>query len=423
MTRPAIEFKDVWKAYPRWGSGGRTVRGIVSQRMPLLARKGEMRWALRDVSVQVPAGGSVGLIGGNGAGKSTMLRLASGLGRATRGHISIPERSASVLTLGDAFDFSLTGRENALTAAIVAGMSRAQARSRIPAILEFAELESFADAPMRTYSDGMRLRLAFGVLAQLEPQALLLDEVIAVGDMRFQAKCMERIRELRANGTTVLFASHDLHSVASECDQALWLQAGTVRSFGDAATVVGEYRDAMRSDTLAQTPPPDASAPSDGDLELRRNRFGNQAVTIEDVVFRGADAVPTTETVSGAPLALTLTLRRKDATVADPIVGVAIHRVEDGLVCWDGNTEADGMRIAEVDAPVEIELNFTRLDLLPGEYLVDVGVYDRDWNGAYDFHWQAYPLTVVGHRGDKGVFRPPHGWRVAEAARDAGRPR
>src|SRR4051794_41742415 len=229
-----IRFDSVWKGYPLWPSGQRTLRAIASRRSPLFLRNAEKRWALKDVSFEVAPGQSVGLIGGNGAGKSTLLRLAAGLGAPTRGKVRVDEHAAAVLSLGDTLHPSLTGSENAVTAAVIAGLSRAEARRRLPAMLEFAELEDVADAPLRTYSDGMRLRLAFSVVAQLEPQVLLVDEVLAVGDLRFQAKCLARVRELRESGTTVVMASHDLSLVRRECGQVAWLNAGHLVSYGEA---------------------------------------------------------------------------------------------------------------------------------------------------------------------------------------------
>ncbi len=224
----SISLDGVWKSYPRWSAGTRTLRGIVTQRLPMVARGKDRRWVLSDVSLRAGPGESVGLIGPNGAGKSTLLRLAAGLGRPTRGTVERPDSTAAVLNFDSWFDGELTGRENAVTALVVNGWRRAQASALLPAVLEFAELEDFADAPVRTYSEGMKLRLAFGVVAQLRPAALLIDEVIAVGDLRFQAKCMERIQDLRENGTTLVVASHDLDYIVANCDHALWLQAGAV---------------------------------------------------------------------------------------------------------------------------------------------------------------------------------------------------
>jgi lipopolysaccharide transport system ATP-binding protein len=275
-------------------------------------------------------------------------------------------------------------------------------------VLEFAELEEFVEAPVRTYSEGMKLRLAFGVVAQLDPEALVVDEVFAVGDLRFQRKCMNRLAEMRARGTTLLLATHSLEQVEAECDRAVWLHGGRVRASGDAKAVVAEYRDAMYSASLERTPPA-AEGEVDG-LELRRNRFGSQEATLESVVLQGANGSPTAEIQSGDPLRIVLRIRPQEGPLHDPIVGVAIHRAADGVVCYDTSTESEGISLGVVNQEVAMELAFDRLDLLPGEYVLDAGVYHRTWEYAYDFHWQAYPLRVSGSRNDRGVFRPPHRW-------------
>lgn len=403
-----IRLEGVWKSYPRW-PGERTLRGTLTRRVPLAVRRGERSWALRDVSVEVRPGEAMGVIGANGAGKSTLLRLAAGLGRPTRGRVEVSGEVASILTLGESFDLSLSGRENAYTTAVVAGLRRAQARAVLPRALEFAELERFADAPVRTYSDGMKLRLAFGVLAQLHPQALLVDEVIAVGDLRFQARCLERIRELRADGTAVLLASHALETVVEECDRALWLQGGQVRAEGPAAEVVDQYSGAMRSETMERTPvngPGTAEMPG---LELRRNRFGSLELAIERVAFPD-------ELETGAPFPVSFDVAsRVDHEVVDPIASVTVSRARDGVVCCDLSTEAAGVRLGRVEpgGGIRVSLGLERLELVPGEYLVDVGIHDPSWAYAYDFHWQVYPLRVTGHSAGEGMVRPGHHWDAA----------
>ena len=400
-----ITVEGVWKSYPRW-RGDRTLRGALTRRVPLAGRRGERNWVLRDVSLEVRPGEAVGLIGANGAGKSTLLRLAAGLGRPTRGRVEVEGEVASILTLGDSLDLSLTGRENAYTAAVVAGLRRAEARAILPAALRFAELEDFADAPVRTYSEGMKLRLAFGVVAQLRPRVLIVDEVIAVGDLRFQARCLERIRELRSDGTAVLLASHSLETVGNECDRALWLQGGRVRFEGPAEEVAGGYADAMRSETMERTP---ASAPDGGgpDLELKRNRFGSLELTIESVTLPD-------EVESGSSLNVTVDVASQvDHEVVDPIATVTVSRARDGMVCCDLSTEGAGVQLGRVGSEgLEVSLGLERLELVPGDYLVDVGIHSPDWEYAYDFHWQAYPLRVTGRSAGDGLVRPAHRWEA-----------
>jgi lipopolysaccharide transport system ATP-binding protein len=398
----------VWKAYPRWLPGRRSLRAMASPRMRAGARTDGVRWALRDVSFELRDGEGMGLIGANGAGKSTLLRLASGLGRPTRGEIAVAPNVASVLSLGSTFNADLTGRENALTASLLAGMRMEQAQHAVPQCLAFAELEEFADAPVRSYSDGMKLRLAFGVIALLQPGLLLLDEVIAVGDLRFQEKCMARIAELRAGGTSFLFASHNLDQVVEQCERAIWLEAGEVRALGPADEVVEQYREAMHTETFDRTPEP--AADDDGALVLRRNRFGSQELTIEDVHIGGTAGGGTIE--EDGQLTVRLTLRRAGVPIARPIVGVSVHRVdgEQDVTCCEASTDADDVLLGNVQGELTVEFRWDDVELRAGDYVVDVGVYEAGWAFAYDYHWHAYPLSVRaatgGGEAGKAVFAP-----------------
>jgi homopolymeric O-antigen transport system ATP-binding protein len=414
IAAPRLRFERVWKSYPRWTPGARTLRAALSRRLPLLVRAEEELWAVRELSIRLDAGESLGLIGHNGAGKSTTLRLASGVGRPTRGEVLVPESTASVLSLGDLFDLELSGRENAVTAALAAGLRRREALARLDDVIAFAEIEGFEDAPLRTYSDGMRLRLAFGVLAQLEPDLLLLDEVIAVGDLGFQRRCMERIHELRARGTAIVLASHSLEQVVEECDRAIWMERGRARAEGPADEIVQLYRTAMHDETQARTPAvDDDDASPGGGLELGRNRFGSQEAAIEAVALQGADGRPVEQIAVGGALTVALTIAPAGAPLEQPIVGVSITRVLDGLTCYDTSTDGEGLALGQVGEPVEARLEFNDLALLPGEYWVDVGVYAADWSYAYDYHWRAYAFRVTGSAHDNGVFRPAHRWQLS----------
>jgi lipopolysaccharide transport system ATP-binding protein len=413
-VRHALSFEGVWKSYPRWtGEGARTSRAILSRRVPEALRRREQHWALRDVTMRVGHGRMMGLIGANGAGKSTMLRLASGLGRPTRGSIVVPDGTASVLSLGDTLDLELTGRENARTVALIAGMSGAQAGRAMASVIEFAELEEFADAPMRTYSEGMKLRLAFGVVAQLAPPALILDEVIAVGDARFQAKCMARIEELRAAGTTVLFASHNLEEVERSCDEAIWLQKGQVRAAGTAEEVVEAYRDGMRADTFALTPAGEDD--DDALLKLGENRFGSQELTIDEVRLAGADGAEVEVLESGGALNVELTIRsHRGPTPA--VVTVGVTRLEDQVMCFETSSEELGGPLTVDEDGVSLRVAFDPVDLTTGDYAVDVGVYEPGWEYGYDYHWNAHRFSVESDRGVKGVYVAPRRWAPARPA-------
>jgi lipopolysaccharide transport system ATP-binding protein len=409
----SVRLDEVWKGYRRWDVGpGRHRRGR-GPRPLRLGRSADVHWALRGVSLDAEGGEFVGLIGGNGAGKSTLLRLAAGLGRPDRGEVGVAPGTAAVLTLGDSFDLELSGRENALTAAVVAGLTRRQARAALDDIIGFAELEDFAEAPVRTYSEGMKLRLAFGVVAQLRPPALLLDEVLAVGDIRFQRKCMDQVRRLREAGTTVVLASHDLERAEEECDRIVWLDDGAVRGQGDPRAVIGEYRDAMMSASRERTPAPGGPSGPEG-LTLRRNRFGSQEVEIHGVELTpaGPAASGDAQIATGGRLAVSFDLVSIDRLEPGTLlrVVVAIIRRSDGVKCCDSSLEIDSESVA---AGARVELVHERLDLVPGDYHVEVGAYRGDWSYAYDLHTGVYGLQVAGPPAGGGVYVPPGLWRVA----------
>jgi lipopolysaccharide transport system ATP-binding protein len=319
--------------------------------------------------------------------------------------------AATVLNLGTSFDPQLTGRENALTAALLAGLSRREAAAALPRALEFAELEEFAAAPLRTYSEGMRLRLAFGVIAQLRPRLLVLDEVLAVGDLAFRAKCQERMEELREDGTSIVLASHSFDEIRRICDQAIWLHHGLVRAHGDVDTVIGEYEQAVHEATISATPV--GSGRDDRGLALGENRFGTQEVTLEEILIAGLPAHHATVLRTGDPLELSVLLRANRGPVDDPIVAVSLRRSADAEMIFDCSTRSAGVTLGSRMTEARIRLAIGHLDLPGGDYALDVGVFERDWEYAYDYHYGAYPVRVEGGSGGKGILLPPQEWSVA----------
>jgi lipopolysaccharide transport system ATP-binding protein len=411
-----LALRDVSKAYADFSGGEpRTLRGALSRRMPVLRRSaGRRRWALRDVSFALEPGRSLGLIGHNGAGKSTLLRLASGLGRPTSGTIEIDPDRASVLNLGASFDAQLSGEENAYTAALVSGYSRADARRLLAEILAFAELEEFASAPVRTYSEGMKLRLAFGVVAIASPRLLLLDEVLAVGDLSFRRRCEARIAEMQAGGTSLLLASHSLAEIVDTCQDALWLHQGRVRAGGEAAAVADTYERAMQDETFARTPVGGVAGGDDhrGALVLGETRFGSQQLVIEEVLIQGRPGSEPHAVAAGTALRIGVAVRATDGPVEDPIVGVTVRRRGDETVVYDLATRFDAVSLGGAVNEASVELVIDRIDIAPGDYAIDVGVYERSWEHAYDFHHMAYGVRVEGTADGKGLIVPGHRWIV-----------
>ncbi len=367
--------------------------------------------ALDDVSFSVEQGRMLGLIGANGAGKSTLLRLLGGVGRPDRGRIQVRGRVGALLDLGAGFHPDLTGRENIFISGVITGLTRREVARRFDEIVDFAELAEFIDNPLRTYSTGMQLRLAFAVAAHIDPEVLLVDEVLAVGDLAFQRKCMDRIARFKSGGTTIVLVSHDISAIRQFCDEVIWLRHGKIAAHGPTDIVASEYVSEMTLETRRKTPRavPVAYTAAGIPLRVNENRFGSMEIEIRSVLLLGPGGLPMAELDSGDPLAVQVEYQG-DAPPEPPLIGITITR-EDGLVCFD--TSSESMRVSELQrGNGVVRFKMDRLDLVGGQYYVDVGLYCRDWSYAYDYHWHVYPLTIRPTRGDKGVVRPPGQWEV-----------
>ncbi|MBK8901211.1 MAG: ABC transporter ATP-binding protein [Anaerolineaceae bacterium] len=377
---------------------------------PTLLRAEDQFWALRDVSFQLGRGQMLGIIGKNGAGKSTLLRLIGGVGRPDDGRIQVNGRIGALLDLGAGFHPDLTGRENVFISGVISGLLRQEIEERFDSIVAFAELEAFIDNPLRTYSTGMQLRLAFAVAAHIDPEVLLIDEVLAVGDLAFQRKCLDRIAQFRQKGCTILLVSHDANQVQQLCDDVLWLRQGQVVAHGEPAVVVGQYVAEMQSETRRRTPEavPLLHATSGQTLQINKNRFGSLEMEITAVHLQNTRGEVLSDIESGEGVAVVLEVEAPTA-VPSPIVGVTISR-EDGTVCYDTHTQADGMQLGVWQGKKQIALQLERLDLTQGVYFVDVGIYEANWSHAYDYHWHVYPLLVTTGEKEKGMLSPPARW-------------
>ncbi|MBW4654628.1 MAG: ABC transporter ATP-binding protein [Kaiparowitsia implicata GSE-PSE-MK54-09C] len=367
-------------------------------------------WALRHVSFSVAPGEMLGIVGHNGAGKSTLLQLVGGVGSPNEGKVRVHGRLGALLDLGAGFHGDLTGRENALVTTIVAGLTERAAKRRLDQIVAFAELEDFIDNPVRTYSTGMQMRLAFAVAVHTEPDVLLVDEFLSVGDIAFQAKCLDRIAQLKSQGCAIVLISHDAGQVQRLCDRALWLKQGKVNAYGEPDVIAGQYVSEMRSHTQQLTPnrPPQLAA-SGLELQVNQNRFGSLEAEITAVQLN-----PHATITSGDALAVDIEYQTEQS-IPSPIFSVSISN-EAGELCLDTNTLDLNGPTGMIQGTGKLVLNIERLDLAPGSYFVDVGIYEQSWSYAYDYHWRVYPLVVQAARPVKGVLAPPMQWNLRQLA-------
>jgi lipopolysaccharide transport system ATP-binding protein len=398
MRPPIIRVEELSKRFTLGETRSGNLReSLVGAAAALLGRTRRQHaapdelWALRDVSFEVAEGEVLGIIGANGAGKSTLLRILSRITTPTGGRAEIRGRVASLLEVGTGFHPELTGRENVRLNGAILGMGRREIAQRFDEIVEFAGIEAFLDTPVKRYSSGMRMRLAFAVAAHLEPEILIIDEVLAVGDVAFQQRCLGKMSEVAHSGRTVLFVSHNMAAVEGLCDRALLLDRGQVAARGDVRSVIAEY---LARAAVGPTPDGPIARSADGGLE----------VTTIELVDR--DDLPLGAVQSGRSFSL-----RLDLACAAPLRRIGIQlAVNDAL----------GARVAVLSSAVagaesdlqpgthRVQCLVRELPLVPGAYTLELKVLAG--SECLLFERRAAPLLVEG--GDFfGTGRlPPEGW-------------
>ena len=463
----AIELDRVTKVYRRHGRR----RQFATLKSALLSgslvkglRPEEKFSALNGVSLSVPRGACFGVIGRNGSGKSTLLKLVAGITKPTSGDVRIQGRISALIELGAGFHPEISGRENVYINGIMLGLSRQEIAQRFDEIVDFAELEEFIDAPVKTYSSGMYMRLGFAVAVHVDPDILLVDEVLAVGDEGFSLKCLDKFAEFKRRGKTILLVTHGLGMVERFCDEAVWLDDGQKRALGDPKRIVQQYlSDVERAEdqllaavdakaqqiTAIQTsaePVPDSSGEllgggagdtvsSESNVDrtdddppedrMRRKiepigrkhmftasegRWGSGTVRIDQVTLEGGrGAVHVFH--SGEPMTIRMEVST-DRAVDDFHFGISIFSTE-GECCYGTNTFIEKFASEAFDGTGQVAFEIERLDLVEGTYKLDVAVHKRD-GFSYDYHRLLYTFRVKSRIKDVGIYRPRHIWHFSK---------
>lgn len=352
--------------------------------------------ALKGVDLEVRAGETVAVIGPNGSGKSTLLKLAVGIIQPTTGRVERHGRVTALIELGAGFHPEISGRENAVINGMMLGLSRAEMEARLPEIIDFAAVGEFIDEPVKAYSSGMFVRLGFAVAVAAEPDLLIVDEILAVGDESFQHRCLDRIARLQRGGTAILLVSHDLRLVEHLARRALYLRGGRIVDEGPAVAVVDRYR----SDVAAEETGAAVAAAA-------TPRWGNRAVTVESVAVLGPDGEETRTVRSGERAAVRVRFVAHEPQ-NDFVFGIAVHR-DDGSHVFGTNTDLDGWRPRELAGAGEVRIEFPRLELAAGRYLVDVAVHSRA-GLAFDYLREALSILVTSSAPWPGSYAPAHRW-------------
>ena len=406
MNTPSIEVSGLWKRFRRHSGSGLLWESVVRA----LRSRGESAdnafWALRDVSLQARRGEAVGIIGPNGAGKSTLLKILSRVLRPDRGCVRINGRLSGLIEVGAGFHGDLTGRENIFVNGAILGMSRREIRQKFDRIVEFAGIGDFLDMPVKRYSSGMYVRLGFSVAAHMEPDVLLVDEVLSVGDVTFKARCMDAMRGFLRRGTTVLFVSHNLAAVKRFCDRVVLLDHGQVRCDGSPDTAIAEYSKLV-SDMEDANP-----------QGLERSHIGGKALVakdarIEAVRFINAEGHPARTFVAGEPIRLEVDYAvASGVRLAKPLnLVVSVNLFGAGLF-YQFESLRDGFSIPPVGrGTVAIEL--PRLSLGEGVYQIGLALADEKGLPEHDWHDRAYRIRVTSDGRTEGPVYQERRWRLA----------
>ncbi len=399
---PVIAAEGLGKVFRRYARPVDRVREWILRR-PLH----DEFWALRGLDLAVASGETVGVVGENGAGKSTLLGLLTGTIAPSEGRLSVSGHIAAILELGAGFHPEFTGRANARMYAALFGL--VDPERLLDDVIAFSELGAFIDQPVRTYSSGMYLRLAFALAVSVDPEVLVIDEALAVGDQHFQTKCVDRIASFRAAGRTIVFCSHNMYQVKKLCDRALWLRGGRVAAAGAVDEVVDAY--------LEHTRARDASDA----VATVATRSDAAVVRITDVAVENRDGMPFEALTTGEPLTVRVRVERAPGTDVVPGVGVALVR-NDGLVCYCVSTEMDGVAMQPLDdGRFAIALHIPAVPLLGGSYYVNVATTDdRGALVAYDVRERLAPFRMRNPSNEYGVMRIAHRWTTVDASRHAG---
>ncbi len=383
----------------------------------------EEREVLKGISFQVKKGEAVGLIGHNGCGKSTTLKLLTKIMYPDSGEITMKGRISSLIELGAGFHPDMSGRENIYTNASIFGLTKKEIDARLDEIIAFSELEEFIDNPVRTYSSGMYMRLAFSVAINVDADILLIDEILAVGDTNFQTKCFNRLRELKAKGMTIIIVTHDLSTIEKFCDRSIWINKGLIVREGRSDEVVDAYFSFMNQKRVESEPVlPKESEPTDetsetetenssdnNEIDYSANRFGLKYVEIKKAEMINSENKDVRIFRTGEKLSIKIHYH-VNRPLDDYIFGFGFYTLE-GECLYGNNTQIDRIKVNTRNTDGTVYADIERLSLLAGKYVLNVAVVDSDGT-PMDFYRNYCEFEVVSEDRSTGYFSIDHKWRI-----------
>jgi lipopolysaccharide transport system ATP-binding protein len=396
-----LEVNSVSKKYKIHRNPPTTFKESVIRKIKRIYGSEITFWALRDVSFSIRQGKTLGIIGHNGAGKTTLLRLICGLGRPTKGNIICRGKTNGLLELGTGFHPDMTGRENIVTGGVLNGLAEKQVRELEDEIISFAELEEFIDQPVRTYSQGMYMRLAFATAMIFDADMIVIDEILSVGDLRFQQKCLESLKNLQSKGKTIILTSHDLDHILNLCDEVLVLEEGQLVMMGKPEDSINCYNDLMRqrSEKRARMLNPE-SAYSNSELQ-QGHRLGSQEASFDVIGFYD-DKGRTIDTLFSDE-SITIEF---EYVVSKPLTDMAFSlgiSNESNIKCFEIFLPSLSTTFGPLAERGRFKCELPSVPLLPGHYYITAGLYPVNVEYTYDYHWQMHSLFILSKEGTAGM--------------------
>lgn len=368
-------------------------------------------YALRDVSFNIKAGETVGIVGKNGSGKSTLLKMLTEVLTPSSGTLKINGKVSSLLELGAGFNSEYTGIENIYLNGTIQGFTREEMNQRIDDIIKFADIGDYINQPVKTYSSGMFVRLAFAVAINVEPEILIVDEALAVGDVRFQLKCMDKFLEFKKRGITILYVSHDVNSIKRFCDRALWFNEGILKADGDVDTVTDKYLDYLKMlDVKANE---DKDNIDKEELVVEKNDL-EKTVDIAELIslkMYNSNGEEINEITHGESVTVKVDYYVNDTSIKKPVIGVAILRLDNLYICGL-NTLLDNVIVPWNKGTNSVTLTYEHFNLIGGTYYFDVAVYDQTATVPFDYRTKYKEFFVKMNYIAEGISILPHNWKV-----------
>ncbi|MEI5991349.1 ABC transporter ATP-binding protein [Enterococcus crotali] len=398
MSEYAIDIQNITKTYNMYKKPSDRFKEALN---PMKKTYHDLFYALKDVTMQIEKGEMIGFVGENGSGKSTILKIITGVLTPTSGSMKIDGKISALLELGSGFNPEYSGYENIFLNGMVLGFSREEMQERVDDVIKFADIGDHLYQPVKTYSSGMFVRLAFAVAINVDPDILIVDEALAVGDLEFQLKCMEKFTEIKNSGKTILFVSHDVNSVRRFCDRTFWLKNGEVVEYGDTMDVTTNYENFLKKKSIKTV---------DREKTIQNEETVPDIIEVDKATLLNYALEPLEIVTQDEKVIVKLEYTVKNDTIKSPVCGVAIRTVDNNYVCGL-NTLLDGVKIPWKKGKNVFYLEYGKMSLLTGEYYFDIAFFEEHATVPLVYKTKYLNMFISGRYAGEGIVILDHEWK------------